>query len=123
MIRITQIVDRFSALHPETPASVAEERGRVVLGLSGSFDIKLAGEVEGLLASVIDQLEAGRSLVVDLAAVYYVSSTGIGALVTSLVRAQRRNVPFLVRNMTKKVRSVFDILGLLHFFSKDESDD
>jgi anti-anti-sigma factor len=120
---ITGIVERFSELHPDAPAKVEEVRGRIVMSFSGSFDMKLAVDVESLLASVIDRIETGRHLVVDLSDVNYISSTGIGALVTSLLHAQGKHVPFVVRNLTPKVRSVFEILGLLVFFPEGEKDD
>jgi anti-sigma B factor antagonist len=120
---IASIVERFSVLHPETPVKVAEDRGRIILSLSGSFDIKLAAEVEILLADVIDGAEIVHPLVLDLAAVNYISSSGVGALANALARARKRNLPFFVRNMTAKVRMVFDILGLLEFFVEECIDD
>jgi anti-anti-sigma factor len=120
---ISAVVDNFSAMHTEAPASVAEGRDGIVLSLSGSFDMKLASEVEGFLVSVIDLVEMGRPLILDLSGVDYMSSTGIGSLVTSLVRAKRRNVRLVVRNMTPKVRSVFELLGFMQFFNEDGADD
>jgi anti-anti-sigma factor len=120
---IVAIVERFSALHPEAPARVAEDRGRIVLSLSGSFDIKLAADIEILLASVIDLVEIVHPLVLDLAAVNYISSSGVGALAMALARARKRNMSFFVRNMTTKVRAVFEILGLLDFFAEESIDE
>jgi anti-anti-sigma factor len=120
---ISAVVDNFSAMHTEAPASVVEGRDGIVLSLSGSFDMKLASDVEGFLVSVIDLVEMGRPLILDLSGVDYMSSTGIGSLVTSLVRAKRRNVRLVVRNMTPKVRSVFELLGFMQFFNEDGADD
>jgi anti-sigma B factor antagonist len=120
---ITDEVEGFSRLHPAAPVTVVEERGRIVLFLSGSFDIKLSADIEVLLAGVIDRAEIARPLVLDLAAVNYISSSGVGALAATLVRARKRNISLFVRNMTAKVRSVFEILGLLNYFVEESADE
>jgi anti-anti-sigma factor len=83
----------------------------------------LAADIEILLASVIDLVEIVHPLVLDLAAVNYISSSGVGALAMALARARKRNMSFFVRNMTTKVRAVFEILGLLDFFAEESIDE
>ena len=115
------IVEAFSIRHPEAPISVSVSPSATVLAFSGSFDMRFSTEVEALLAKVIDLVEIDRPLVLDLSAVGYISSTGVGALVATLARSRRRNLPLVLRNMTPKVSSVFELLGFLQFFSRESA--
>jgi anti-anti-sigma factor len=119
---ILQIINEFSARHPEAPIAVAIGPSGTIVALAGSFDMRISTEVEVLLAAVVDLAEIDRPLILDLSAVGYVSSTGVGALVTTLARARRRNLPLFLRNMTPKVSSVFELLGFLQFFPRDGAD-
>ena len=62
-------------------------------------------------------------VVLDLRLVSYISSTGVGLLATSMVEASKRSVTFALDNITPRVRSIIDTLGLLSFFHVEESDE
>ena len=111
------IADRFTSLHPDTPVSISLEGHMTVLSLSGPMDLKLSTDVSVLLEAVIDGMDNDRVLVVDLRSVNYISSTGVGCLVNALISAGKRDLGFALRNMTEKVRAVFQVLGLISFFT------
>ncbi len=118
---IANIVADFSSRHPDAPAALLPADEGIVLGLSGALDMRISHDVDGLLSAVIDLAEVGHPFWVDLAGVDYISSTGVGSLVMALTRARKQNIPLHLRDMTDKVRSVFDLLGFLQFFEESSS--
>lgn len=86
--------------------------------LSGSVDMRYAKDLQELLRSVIDQLRMGSTVIIDMRYVDYISSTGVGAFVTSLVEAKRRDMPLMIRDMQPKVSAIFELLGFLGFFKE-----
>jgi anti-sigma B factor antagonist len=63
----------------------------------------------------------GKPIIIDLGKVDFISSTGVGSLVMALTRARKRNITLKLRDITDKVRSVFDLLGFLQFFGESRT--
>ncbi|MFZ4618348.1 MAG: STAS domain-containing protein [Rectinemataceae bacterium] len=118
---IAEAVAEFSLRHPDAPATLLPAGEGIVLGLSGALDMKISHDVDSLLSEVIDLAEVGQLFTVDLAKVDYISSTGVGSLVMALTRARKRNITLKLRDITDKVRSVFDLLGFLQFFGESRT--
>ena len=78
----------------------------------------LAGELDVYTAAVfreraVDLVHNSRlHLVVDLADVQFVDSTGLGALVTELKSVRRRGGDMVLRAPTQTVRRTIEIVGL-----------
>jgi anti-anti-sigma factor len=87
-----------------------------VLWLSGALDQQVTADLQAALMEIVDRTDKGRSLEVDMSAVEYVSSTGVGVLSNVLIQAVEGKTAFRVTNMKPKVESVFEVLGLLSFF-------
>jgi anti-sigma B factor antagonist len=93
-----------------------EREGVIILGLKGR--ITLGPEATSLREAISDLNQDGRSLVLDLAHVDFIDSTGLGALVMcatslrkrggnmKLLNLNRRNIELLV--MTK-LATIFEI--------------
>lgn len=118
---IAEIVAEFSFRHPGAPATLLPTGEGIVLGLSGALDMKISHDVDGLLSAIIDLAEVGKPIIIDLGKVDYISSTGVGSLVMALTRARKRNITLKLRDITDKVRSVFDLLGFLQFFGESRT--
>jgi anti-sigma B factor antagonist len=102
---------------------VLEEDGKgTVVRLSGSLDLALSERLQRFFPQLISQQRGWSRIVVDLEGVNYISSTGVGALTDALVKAKKRDIGFVLRNMQPKVRSVFELLGLLKFFDEERAD-
>ncbi|HUW68760.1 MAG TPA: STAS domain-containing protein [bacterium] len=86
--------------------------------LSGSIDMRYAKDLQKLLRTVIDQLGMSSTIIIDMRYVDYISSTGVGAFVTSLVEAKRRDMTLKLRDMQPKVSAIFELLGFLGFFKE-----
>lgn len=102
---------------------VLEEDGKgTVVRLSGNLDLALSERLQAFFPQLIGQQRGWSRIVVDLGGVNYISSTGVGALTDALVKAKKRDIGFAVRNMQPKIRSVFELLGLLRFFDEEKAD-
>jgi anti-sigma B factor antagonist len=84
--------------------------GGTVLWASGELD--LAG-VEGLLDAVLAALGEGKPVVVDLSALGFLDSSGIGALVKCRNEAVRLGCHFRVRGAAGEVARVLTVTGML----------
>lgn len=113
---ILALVEAYSAHNPGSRLSYSKDSAGIMIGISGSLELKAADELQNLLSHVIEDLEVGKRLAIDLAGVDYISSTGIGALATALISARRRNVGIVFRRVSPHVASIFDVLGLMRYF-------
>ncbi len=84
--------------------------GRVVVTVGGAIDLQTRGEL----------LDAGRAalagganqLVLDLAGVSFIDSTGIGALVELGHDADDGSASLLLRNPSTRVERILEVTGL-----------
>jgi anti-sigma B factor antagonist len=86
------------------------EEGRVVVTVSGAIDLQTRGE---LLDAGHSALEGGaKQLVLDLAAVSFIDSTGIGALVELGHDADDGSANLVLRNPSARVERILEVTGL-----------
>lgn len=60
--------------------------------------------------------EGGRRLVVDLSAVTFIDSSGLGALLSGYKNANQRSGSFVLSGLQPRVRSMFDLTRLNRVF-------
>ena len=88
----------------------ASQRGSVtVLALEGRLDTTGAPELQGRVEQLI--ASGDRAVVLDFAAVKFVSSEGLRAILVSSKRAAAAGGAVLVAAPSPLVREVFDIAG------------
>lgn len=86
----------------------------VVLDVSGEVDVHTAPMLDAALTGHLD--EGAESLVLDLSAVEFLDSTGLGVLIKTLKRSREQGAAFqLVIN--DRISKVFRITGLEELFS------
>jgi anti-sigma B factor antagonist len=89
--------------------------GVVVITVTGDLDVFTSGEFrEGLLRVISDENE--RSLVVNLAGVSFIDSTGTGVLVGVWHRVRATNGMLAVAAPSRQARSILEITGLARTF-------
>ncbi len=76
---------------PVTSHDVREERGWSIVSLRGDVDLETSPEVRRLL---LEQVGAGGPVLVDMAGVSYIDSSGIASLVEAFQTARRAGSDF-----------------------------
>lgn len=100
---------------PDGPAEfVRTAEDPTVLTVRGEIDIASADEFRTALYALVDG--SGDAVMVDMAGVGFIDSSGLGVLVGGLKRARERGSDLRVRNLTPVARKVFDITGLTELF-------
>ncbi len=93
---------------------IRNEGSAVVVALTGEVDLHHTPEVHRALVSVVEKKPA--LLVINLAEVRYMDSSGIGTLVEVLRRVAAYQGKLALCHMNDRVHSVFEITKLDHFF-------
>ncbi len=97
-----------------TPAQEILAGDVVRVAPQGRLDTSSVPEFELILS---EHLDAGRSrLVVDLADVTYVSSSGLRALLSVRRRARAGGGDVVLCNMAPRVREIFEMVGFVSLF-------
>lgn len=79
-----------------------------VIGLAGD----LTGASEPELSAAFDSAAVNGTVVLDFTGLDYMNSTGIGLLVTTLVRAQRADVTLRACGLSDHYREIFSLTRL-----------
>jgi anti-sigma B factor antagonist len=84
---------------------------RVVIAVQGELDLAHAGELKELLLS---EVSAGASVVLDLAGVDFIDSTGLAAIVTALKRSKDSGCELeLHPELQPQARRLMELTGVL----------
>jgi len=91
--------------------------GRATLSLSGEVDIAAVDELLDAARSCLDR--ADHVIVLDLGAVTFIDSSGLGALVRVRNLAAERDLAVELVHVPRSVQRLFDLTGLESVFSGD----
>jgi anti-sigma B factor antagonist len=101
-------------------ASGADERGRSVLAVTGAIDLQTRTQ---LLAAGRDALGTGATaLVLDLDAVTFIDSTGLGALIELGHDAADESGGLVIRNPSPRVVRILETSGLADAWQTESGD-
>ena len=84
--------------------------GTAIVDVRGDVDLSRSGEFQQSLLGLMDQRP--ERIVINLAEVTYMDSSGVASLVKLLSRARRQQVVLRLAGMTDRVRSIFEITRL-----------
>ena len=93
--------------------SVSERNGTVVVALSGDVDLESSPQARRVL---LDAVERGRGVLVDLSAVEYVDSSGVASLVEAFQQARKRRAEFALVCVAESTRRVLELARLDRVF-------
>lgn len=87
---------------------------RPVSELVSIIDIQgeVTGTAEDLLMEAYNQAEAVQTLILNFSQLDYMNSSGIGLLVTLLIRANRQGQHLVAVSLSDHYRHIFDLTGL-----------
>ncbi len=95
--------------------SLNKEDNRCVITIDGEIDASSSIELDNAISQSIKQGE--RKIVVDCAKLKYISSAGLGVFMSYLEDFENQGIKISLYNMDEKVKSVFEILGLVDLIS------
>jgi len=96
----------------------AADDGVVRVDVTGEVDVGTVPELRRLITDVCG--EPGVSaLLLDFAALRFLDSSGIAALIGGYRTAQERGLRFAVLNSTGSVRNVLEITGMYEMFAAE----
>ncbi|CAB1128687.1 anti-sigma F factor antagonist (spoIIAA-2); anti sigma b factor antagonist RsbV [Candidatus Hydrogenisulfobacillus filiaventi] len=84
---------------------------RIVVALKGELDLTTAGPLREALDQLLDR-HPGRDLVLDLAEVPFVDSSGLGVILGRYRRVRQEGRQLAIVNPRPHVRAVFDMAGM-----------
>ncbi len=98
-------------------AAAGDTAGARILHVSGEIDVATAPQLRRELHQLAD--DGATTIVVDLADVSFVDSSGLGVLVGMLTRVREdgRGCELVLEHLQEPVRKVFDITGLTQIFT------
>ncbi len=95
-------------------ASIKEEQGKIVIALEGDIDLENAGDVrKALLAN----LKQKKDLLIDMAGVSYIDSSGIASLVEGLQVARKQKNELALVSVSQRARRVLELARLDKVFT------
>ena len=96
--------------------SVRDDR-EIVVSVHGSLDTAASHLIARQLLELL--AEPIRTVTLQLDAVTFIDSSGIGVLTIARTNAQRRGIRFSLRTVPPTVRAVLQVAGMLDFFDLD----
>jgi anti-sigma B factor antagonist len=95
---------------------VSASDGIAVLAVSGDIDLAVVGQLRAKVSAQLD-LERVNGVLIDLSAVTFMDSTGIGTLVGCWHQAEARGKTLQIANARSQIARVLDITGVLGLLS------
>lgn len=111
-------LSEFNARHPSTKLtlSYSSEPPALVVSVGGDLDTQCSGDFQDTLTEVLEVARPRGGLILDLAGLQYISSTGVGALTALLIASQRTRTLFQLCRVSEQARSILEVLGFSSFF-------
>jgi anti-anti-sigma factor len=91
--------------------------GHTVVIPAGRVDFNSASEFQAQLERAVGGARAPAAVIVDCAALEYVSSAGLRAVLLAARAAQRAGIAFVLCALQPAVREVFDLSGFSRIIS------
>jgi anti-sigma B factor antagonist len=95
--------------------SIEQLDGRAVLLVGGELEFATAGALRRALLDLFQQ--GADPLVVDLAGVQFIDSSGVSLLIQAKQRFDSRGRAFVLRNPAHRVLRVLEVAGLVELFA------
>lgn len=105
---------------PELTIHSYEQDGQTVLVLRGELDIASAPVFAHAITETLEQRAAG--LLLDIAAVDFVDSTGLRAILAARALCAERSCAFALTSPTPSVQRLFEVTGVLDELPHLETD-
>lgn len=96
-----------------------DQLGRdAVVRLSGRINVDSSPDLRNRLLAILSEEPLHRSVIVDLASVVYVETSGIATLIQALRIAHHRQIEFSLQGLGGSVLRLFEVAGVLALFDR-----
>jgi anti-anti-sigma factor len=92
--------------------------GIIELAVAGEIDMATIGQVDSALTTALAR-DGAAGIVVNLAGVTFLDSSGLSALDRAYATAAGRGIPLRVTNLQRGVRRVLELSGMLGLLTSD----
>jgi anti-sigma B factor antagonist len=99
----------------EISVRVEEEKAAAVIEVKGDIDLYSSPQVRQAILDTLNKKEA-KSVIVNLAGVRYVDSSGVASLVEGLQLSRKSQVRFVLCGLQKAPRQVLELTRLIKVF-------
>ncbi len=107
--------DRDRLIGPTMHLETQTQSGQVVIAVKEErLDAHNSSELKDRILRILE--EGGRRLVIDLADVNFIDSSGLGALLSGYKNTNQRSGTFILSGLQPRVRSMFELTRLNRVF-------
>jgi anti-sigma B factor antagonist len=92
-----------------------------VIRLSGRIDVDSSPDLRDRLRTLLSQKALPETIVVDLAGVSYIETSGVATLIEALRIARHRQINFRLEGLSGATLRLFEVTGVLALFEASES--
>jgi anti-sigma B factor antagonist len=93
--------------------TVSENNNETVVYLSGDVDLERSPDARKVL---LDSVNKGHNVLVDMSGVEYIDSSGIASLVEALQASKKKNLDFSLTHVSEPALKVFRLARLEKVF-------
>ena len=101
--------------------SVDRGVGDAVIRLSGRIDVDSSPELRDRLRTLLSEEALPQTIIVDLAGVSYIETSGIATLIEALRVARHRQTNFRLQGLRGAALRLFEVTGVLALFEANDS--
>ena len=101
---------------PQFVIAVDRLDGEAIVSIGGELDLDAAPRLRECLAHLANGPQPPKRIVVDLAALDFIDSTGIGVLIAALRRLRHQDGDMVLRAPRRRIQAVLELTGLTKQF-------
>jgi anti-sigma B factor antagonist len=101
--------------------SVDQAGTDIVVRLTGRIDVDSSPDLRDRLRALLSEEALPQTIVVDLAGVSYIETSGIATLIEALRIARHHQTNFLLQGLSGAVLRLFEVTGVLALFEASNS--
>jgi anti-sigma B factor antagonist len=93
-----------------------------VVRLSGRIDVDSSPDLRDRLRTLLSEQSLPQTIIVDLASVSYIETSGVATLIEALRIARHHHTNFRLQGLSGAVLRLFQVTGVLALFEPSNSD-
>jgi anti-sigma B factor antagonist len=101
--------------------SVDQEGKDTVVRLTGRVDVDSSPDLRDRLRALFSEEALPQTIIVDLAGVSYIETSGVATLIESLRIARHHQITFRLQGLSGAVLRLFEVTGVLALFGESGS--